>query len=69
MKMLIQLFLLVIIGILTPVFIGFLFLVTPAIWLWRKVAAYFGRDTITEAENESATANDLSIRERILWSS
>ena len=68
MKMLIQLSLLVLIGILTPVFIGFLFLVTPAIWLWRKVATLFGRDAITDVDNTSASVDNSSIRDRILWS-
>jgi hypothetical protein len=69
MKILIQLSLLVFIGILTPIFIGLLFLVTPVIWLWRKVVTYISKDTITDFENTSATVNNSSIRERILWSS
>ena len=69
MKILIQLSLLVFIGILTPVFIGLLFLVTLVIWLWRKVVTYFGRDAVTDIENASATTDNGSVRERILWSS
>jgi predicted RND superfamily exporter protein len=68
MKIIIQLSLLVFIGVLTPFFIGLLFLVTPVIWLWRKVAAYFGRDAITDADKASATVNNSFIRDRILWS-
>jgi hypothetical protein len=68
MRIIIQLSLLVLIGTLTPVFIGLLFLVTPVIWLWRKVAALFGRDAITDVDNTSASVDNSSVRDRILWS-
>jgi hypothetical protein len=69
MKIIIQLSLLVFIGILTPVFIGLLFLATPIIWLWRKVVTYFGRDSVTGVDNALATENNSSVRDRILMSS
>ena len=69
MKILIQLMAFTLIGILTPVFIGLLFLVTPIIWLWRKVDTYIGSDMGTVIDNESAAVNNNSIRDRVLWSS
>ncbi len=69
MKIFIQLSLLIFVGVLTPVFIGLLFLVTPIIWLVRKVDNYIGNDAVTVVGNESATANNSTVSDRVLWSS
>ena len=61
MKSLIQHSPLILIGILTTIVIGLLFLSLPIILLWMKVDTYIGSNAIEDGIDESETVRNSAI--------
>lgn len=66
MKTIIQNSPLILIGILTTIVIGLLFLVLPIILLWMKVDTFIGSNAIADGINESETVRNSAINASFL---